>query len=923
MANDNEIKIVIQVATARGKAQIKNFSKSAEKDIDRFSKNSKASVKDLGKSFVKYLGAAAAGAVVVQGFRRMITKGQEFEQQMADLQAITGIAGADLENLGAAALDSSVRWGESASNIIEANKMVASQLATKINFGTAEGIEQLKQVSEQAIVLQKAAGIDLKTAVQATTTAINQFSMPATAAARVINSIAAGSKYGAAEARDQSEAYRKAGSVFAAAGEDLGTLNAATQILAENAIKGSDAGTALLNIMVILQSEAKKLADEGINDVNVQTDGLIASMRKLKPLQRDTAALARIFGRESLTATQILIKNVDTFADMNEKIRGTETAYEQAVIQIDTYKGASARLSAAIDSQLIPAFTESGGVMVSAMQQLTDWIGNVEYAIEVINEWADEYSDFRDQQKMTSTVFAGRIKIFQSEIEKQQEVLDAEKATNEEREKAGKIIEYYNGVLEDEGEQVRKSKQQYKDYIGYLKEQRQAKLDAGISTRKENRAMEELVKNIKEAEITYSELIDREKVFIQVTAEAEQTTKDAKTAQEKAAEAAEELREKIGGSGGLNAQIEELEKQYGAIIDKSGELAEADIKELANIDQKIKKYQNLKRARELAVTQELLDQASKRNEGYEVQAEDVRTGDDFSATELTDPRIKTELELQKAVAKTGEQYRTAAEIALEGSEKTQKSKQAELATQDQITAATIDATAAALARADTAAGAANEFINQMQAQLIAIAIKKGLQSAPFPINIALAAGAAAAAKGLFSLIPEFATGGRPADRVVGAGATGKLYGPGTTTSDSILARLSNREFVVNASSADAMPQLLEATNESPQLAAQFNTVYKQYERAPAYARGGRFSASTATMPPPIPKSRYPNLSTIDRVIAASQYTQGDEGFRLLANKIEDQTRRLESMERRVQFSISEFRDANQRFDIKEQHLGRT
>lgn len=63
-------------------------------------------------------------------------------------------------------------------------------------------------------------------------------------------------------------------------------------------------------------------------------------------------------------------------------------------------------------------------------------------------------------------------------------------------------------------------------------------------------------------------------------------------------------------------------------------------------------------------------------------------------------------------------------------------------------------------------------------------------------------------------IPEFATGGR-------------VSGPGTGTSDDIIARLSNGEFVVNAAATERWGPLLEAINS---------------DQLPAFAEGGHVSA---------------------------------------------------------------------------------
>ncbi|MDZ7802356.1 phage tail tape measure protein [Thiohalophilus sp.] len=204
-----EIKVSVVFATAGAKRNVKEFTgelKEMEGQTKKTSKNASGSfanmrssaMRNLGKAGLAGIAVAATGAVVM-GFNRMMEKGKEYQNSLADLEAITGITGDQLDELSSNALDLSVKYGEAANNIIEANKLVASQLAEKIDFGTAEGLQQLQEVSEQAVVLQKAAGVDLATSVRTLTTAINQFNLPASETERLINSIAAGSKFGAAE----------------------------------------------------------------------------------------------------------------------------------------------------------------------------------------------------------------------------------------------------------------------------------------------------------------------------------------------------------------------------------------------------------------------------------------------------------------------------------------------------------------------------------------------------------------------------------------------------------------------------------------------------------------------------------------------------------------------------------------------------
>lgn len=65
---------------------------------------------------------------LAQSFGGAVDKGANFQQSMADLQAITGIAGADLESLGAFARKSGMDTGLGASQSVNALKTLASQI---------------------------------------------------------------------------------------------------------------------------------------------------------------------------------------------------------------------------------------------------------------------------------------------------------------------------------------------------------------------------------------------------------------------------------------------------------------------------------------------------------------------------------------------------------------------------------------------------------------------------------------------------------------------------------------------------------------------------------------------------------------------------------------------------------------------------
>ena len=134
------------------------------------------------------------------------TSGIEFEQGMADLQAITGIVGKDLETISKSARKVGKESGLGAKGAVDAFALLASQIQIdKI------GLKGLMQLQKETITLAQAGGLSLTDAATAMAATINQFGLEADQASRVINVLAAGSKYGAAEVTDLAQSFKVTG----------------------------------------------------------------------------------------------------------------------------------------------------------------------------------------------------------------------------------------------------------------------------------------------------------------------------------------------------------------------------------------------------------------------------------------------------------------------------------------------------------------------------------------------------------------------------------------------------------------------------------------------------------------------------------------------------------------------------------------
>jgi len=358
------IKLVIDLDGASGavsgirsvEGSVVDLRKTAEKEGPRFGRVMETA---LGFVTAQVVDDIRARLMAIPG--AIVSTGAAVQSQLADLSAITGIMGDDLKRLGDTAVDESIRTGVAAVDQIEAFKLLASN----IDIATIGGVDGLEKLGTEVVTLSRAAKIDLATAANVVASSLNQWQMSADQSARVVNVLAAGSKFGAAEVGDLGAALKESGTTAAQAGVDYEVAVGAIEVLSQNALKGSQAGTGLRNVITILRTESEKLAKFGIKDVNLESDGLVNTLIKLEPLLGDAAGMAQVFGRENLNAASILIQNAQAVGEMTEKVTDTATAQEQAAIQSNTYGEAVKRLSALLDSLSVDIFDSLEESMVA------------------------------------------------------------------------------------------------------------------------------------------------------------------------------------------------------------------------------------------------------------------------------------------------------------------------------------------------------------------------------------------------------------------------------------------------------------------------------------------------------------------------------------------------------------------------------
>ena len=274
--------------------------------------------------------------------------GMNFGQSMADLSSITGIAGDDLKALGENARKVGQDPGLGAGTAARAYAILASQIDVAVI-----GMAGLNNLQEKSVTLAQASGMSIDAAATSLAGTINQFGLSANEAERVINVLAAGSKYGAAEIEELSQSFKVAGSAASVMGLTVEQSAGALEVLSKANLKGSEAGTALRNIILKLNTEL---------GVDLSRTSLSTALDALKPRLTDATYLSKIFGMENVAAAQYLIQNSSAVEEMTRKVTGTNVAQEQAAVRTDTTAHKMEILRAKVDDIKI-SFANSLGPM--------------------------------------------------------------------------------------------------------------------------------------------------------------------------------------------------------------------------------------------------------------------------------------------------------------------------------------------------------------------------------------------------------------------------------------------------------------------------------------------------------------------------------------------------------------------------------
>lgn len=364
--------------------QAASTSVSLEKLAEAGEKFEKAgdSITNVGKK-VSVASAAVTGLGVAA-----VKTAADFDSAMANVAAISGATGDDLQAL-----------RDKAREMGEKTKFSASEAADAMSYMAMAGWKTGDMLSgiEGIMNLAAASGEDLATTSDIVTDALTAFGLTAEDSAHFADILAAASSNANTNVSMMGETFKYCAPVAGALGYSAEDVAEAIGLMGNAGIKSTQAGTALRTMMTKLQGELK-LSGEALGEVTIQTANADGSMRELSDILADCrTAFSKMSESEAAAAAETLVgKNAMSgfLALMNsapgdiDKLRNAiencdGSAEDMAAIMQDNLNGQLTILKSQLEElaisfgeMLMPVIRK----VVTAVQGFVDKLNNMDEA---------------------------------------------------------------------------------------------------------------------------------------------------------------------------------------------------------------------------------------------------------------------------------------------------------------------------------------------------------------------------------------------------------------------------------------------------------------------------------------------------------------------------------------------------------------
>jgi hypothetical protein len=315
--------------------------------------------KKLGKSFSR-LGTSIGGAVVAlfavqkvgQLFSNALDTIKEFEQQMANVKAITGATASEFAQLEKSAKELGATTQFTATEVGQLQEEYA-----KLGFTT----DQILDASEATLELATATGSDLAQSAKVAAATINGFGLQAKDTQKVVDVMAKSFTSSALDISKFETAMAAVAPVAATVGMSLEETTASLGVLVDAGFDASTAGTALRNILLDTQKAGITTAE---------------AFDKIKASADPSSTALDLFGKRGAAVALTLAKSTSKTSGFTKELLNAQGAAEaMAKVVGDTLEGDIKRLNSAWEGLVLNLGENGEGLFRSIVEGATDFVG--------------------------------------------------------------------------------------------------------------------------------------------------------------------------------------------------------------------------------------------------------------------------------------------------------------------------------------------------------------------------------------------------------------------------------------------------------------------------------------------------------------------------------------------------------------------
>lgn len=351
-----------------------------------------------------------AGAVGISGLiTNSAKKSMDFTAEISNIKALTGMQGADIELIRQRALE----LGKSTKfSALEAAQGMTELLKAGINVKDVLG-----DASQSALDLAAAGDLSLPEAAEIMSTSMNAFKM--NDSTKVANLLAGAANASATDVREMKYALSQVSNVAGGLGLTLDDVSTGLAVFAQNALKGSDAGTSMKTMLQRLIPTTKP-AIEAFEKVGLlesdggsafyDASGKIKSMEEIAELlhnsmknfteEQQSVLLNDMFGSDAIRGGLVLIKEgAEGIRKMRQEMTKF-TASSVALEKLNNAKGSIEQLRGAFETFQIEAFAPLEPAITKIANAFTDLLSDTEVLDSVkgrVKDVSDSIISFIDE----------------------------------------------------------------------------------------------------------------------------------------------------------------------------------------------------------------------------------------------------------------------------------------------------------------------------------------------------------------------------------------------------------------------------------------------------------------------------------------------------------------------------------------------